>query len=349
MYSIYLSLNIASMFSGLLMALLVFYFRRAQPEITNSVAFKLSLWIGVKCMLWHATKLLINIFEGPTEYSRSFGVRIMARSDFLFELWGALLAACIALDLQLSFIHRMKDMQRIQRYYAPVCFLIPFFMLVILVVTDPFKNESIYEERAGSNEHLWHMMTILIGVVSISLCAIYSLVVVMVVLLRVAKEFQNLKKSHDLRNVTKELQWKERQLISHVLRVLLYPMVLVITQPYYFIYAVLGFLLYTLVPNSEDYHFENIMGFFDIVSTYASASIGLLNLGVLLLNPTLHRAISAPPCPISPECYPTQSLTGSPPRTTTEKILSPIDSSFRNLTKAIKERRYMGTSSMNLL
>ncbi|KAL1914538.1 uncharacterized protein VTP21DRAFT_8163 [Calcarisporiella thermophila] len=300
------TLNTISLLSGLAMVLMVFYYRYAQPNITNSTSFKLSLWIGLNTLLSYSFTLLSTRIGKSDSGTRGFFIRIVQGSEVLFETWTALLVACIAFDLQLSFIHRIKNFHWIQRLYVPLTFVVVFIpYLVSLLSPIEFTEDGKSGDNSSKQAQFFFLSSVFVSLAIGLLSSCYSLLVVAMVIFRVIGEFWWMKNPELTgQNITDEHKQRERRLISFVFRILLYPIVFIATRLFVWSCAFLNGFLFSLHFEAEkDTNdvkdmkemmaiWEEIPGvkFLEISGKSVSASIGFFNLLILLLNPVLQRA-----------------------------------------------------------
>ncbi|KAL1924615.1 uncharacterized protein VTP21DRAFT_4269 [Calcarisporiella thermophila] len=278
-----IAINVLSAFCGFLMMIIVVWLRYSQPDVANTISFKLSFWIGLVDMLWRTEFVLTRsneIFNHIADRDHWVARLFLWLISFL-RLWAVLPTVCIAFDLQLVFIHGRKDIKRIQRWYIPFTF--GFAILATIVFLT--RNKVVYNKEKLvfiSDASLQNIiltkvfcMTLWIG-----LSILYSLVVVLVVLVKALQLTRQLKNAQ---NISDETRQKEAQLISSVLRVLLYPVVLIITLPSGLFTDWVGLL--TTNPNLpalvKAREVDNVL----------QGSIGIFNFLVFLLNPALHRAL----------------------------------------------------------
>ncbi|KAL1923006.1 uncharacterized protein VTP21DRAFT_9382 [Calcarisporiella thermophila] len=271
-----------SMLAGLVMMGMVLYFRWQKPDVVNTPSFHLSLWIGLAVVLNGIFFILRSNHEFLDDVLlQNYAlVRVMFWSKFVFTLWFAFLIACIAIDLQLSFIHRKADLQRIQRFYAPVS------LAAAVIITIPALAKGIMRwdsQRHFFNDNWSNSERILFEIFGFDLwlvlAIIYSLGVVVAVVVKVRRELRHTKENPGYNEEVLRNEWL---LYQFVLFVALYPMVLVITQPA----AIVTVWLYIGGKGYIPY-----FAFSRRAASVLVAFQGILSLAVFLLNPSLKRAL----------------------------------------------------------
>ncbi|KAL1917973.1 uncharacterized protein VTP21DRAFT_3239 [Calcarisporiella thermophila] len=281
------AINGLSAFSGLLMMGMVGYFQRLLPEVINSISFRISFWIGLVDMLWRIEYILVHSDEvmDPFSGKQHWFVRMLGFSGQFLKVWSALLSFCIALDLQLSFIHRRTKLEKIQRCYVPVAFMIAFLANIEWLVYPDVSYRKEWETIVPGWSRRDGILNMALGVsVWVAAAILYSMFVVVLVLVRVLSETRRLQTARD---VTEALRIKERALINSVLRIVLYPLVLIVTQPT----GLVADWLYTVTSESRSPILRELVK----VDAVLVGLIGVLNLIVFLLNPALHRALAHVP------------------------------------------------------
>ncbi|KAL1923849.1 uncharacterized protein VTP21DRAFT_8829 [Calcarisporiella thermophila] len=280
-------INVLSALGGLLMMMIVVWFRFTQPDIAKTMSFRLSFWIGFVDMLWRTEYILEYSDEitHPLAGQHHWFIRLLAFARVFLRVWGVLLVFCVAFDLHLSFIRQRPATRRLQRFYTPISFLIAFCVNIPWLVERRLDYITKWETIVPGWDRQESYLIMTFGVtIWIVITILYSTVVVVMVLLRVLTESRKLRK---VQNVTEDLRMREHQLITSVLRVLLYPVVLIITQP-------TGVILDWIFITTTDSDSPSLKTLVDIDAVLLGL-IGILNLIVFLLNPALHRGLELVP------------------------------------------------------
>ncbi|KAL1916124.1 uncharacterized protein VTP21DRAFT_6128 [Calcarisporiella thermophila] len=277
-------LNITSLVCAIIMMAMVLFLRYSQPSVANTISLKLSLWIGLVDALSRALFLLrisYHVMDAITP-SRPWLARLLLYTVYAFPIWFAFLTVSIAFDLHLSFLCRRKNMKKIQSWYFPVATLASFSLaLPIPFVGDSFwdkNSHAIFTYVDATTSYLIEIFCFDIWMIS---SILYSFGIILAVICRVLTSLRVVREN--LRSISAEMEDREKQLILSVLRILLYPTVLVVCQP---ASLVLNWLFLTNQPLTE-------LG----LRTQRAEAIttgmqGLLNLIVFLLNPAVVRALS---------------------------------------------------------
>ncbi|KAL1918631.1 uncharacterized protein VTP21DRAFT_2653 [Calcarisporiella thermophila] len=277
------AINIVSIVSGGVIMATVVWLRLTQPDVVNTISFKLSFWIGLADFLYRGFFLLRTNFGLmdkvlPTNHILC---RFLFWTIIFFPLWFAFLTTAISFDLHLSFLHRRGDMLKFQRWYFPIStalsVIIPFPALVIGDVYWDTKQHRFYTNWGMGSEFLFN---ILANNLWMCLAIAYSIAIIITVMVRVLRDLIDLKKNRHI--IRPEARFQERRLIFHVLRISLYPLVLIICQP---ASSVLGWLQAT---NSVDFAIYSQT--FKVVAITTGIQ-GILNLIVFLLNPAVASAL----------------------------------------------------------
>ncbi|KAL1923843.1 uncharacterized protein VTP21DRAFT_8823 [Calcarisporiella thermophila] len=279
-------LNAISAFSGLVMMFTVAYFRFTLPNIANTISFTLSFWIGFIDFLWRIEYILeySNEIMFPLANQHHWFVRLLAFARVFLRVWCSLIIMCIALDLQLSFIHNRNNMKKIQRWYTPISFLIAFCVNTPWLAESRVDYVQKWETIVPGWERRTSILTMFFGVTLWSALAIlYSILVVLLILIRVRRETQRLRSE----GVPENVRRRERRLIASVLRILLYPVVLIITQP-------TGIILDWLFIITSDSNLPALKILVEIDAVLLGL-LGVLNLVVFTLNPAFRRAMETVP------------------------------------------------------
>ncbi|KAL1914539.1 uncharacterized protein VTP21DRAFT_8164 [Calcarisporiella thermophila] len=293
-------LNSISLISGLLMVLIVSYYRYKQPDITNATSFMLSFWIGLNTLLSYSFILLSTVIGKSDDGTKGFFIRLVSESGLFLNLWASFLVACIALDLQLSFIHRIKNLQWVQQLYAPVTAAASIIPLIVTLLNPiDFKEDKDFKLDLSRQSHILNFATYFATSAIIFMTWCYTLLVAIMVLFRVIGEFWWMRKpNHSGQNINEEQRKRERQLISSVFRIMLYPIVFIASNFYICIgSALIGIILAISHKDKEETQVLVMMEkmpalkYIKISIDSLSASIGFIYLLVLLLNPVLQRAM----------------------------------------------------------
>ncbi|KAL1916127.1 uncharacterized protein VTP21DRAFT_6131 [Calcarisporiella thermophila] len=277
-------LHIISIICALIMMAITIYLRCKRPTISNTISLKLSLWIGLVDVLSRANFLirvnpsLMNI----TVSTIPWFPRLLVYTSFFFLMWFAFLSAAIALDLHLSFLCRRVNIKIIQRFYSPLAALVssiiplPFLFVGNIYWNPEFQIVYISLERTQAIiletfcYDLWMASAIL-----------YSFAVILAVVFRVFKSLHIIRENFESTSV--DMQARERQFTYSVLRILLYPMVLLICCPA----GIILDWIYYMNPEIS----PSVMAAMR-ADAITSGLQGILNLLVFLLNPAVVRALS---------------------------------------------------------
>ncbi|KAL1918528.1 uncharacterized protein VTP21DRAFT_3188 [Calcarisporiella thermophila] len=274
------AINVISAICGLLMMVVVGWLRYLRPNLVDTVSFKLSFWIGLVDMLWRSQYLIEMSDElmYPLAGQHNGFLDLLSWAHSYLRLSAAFLTVCIAFDLQMSFIHHHRRMRQFQRCYTLFSFLLALALSLVWVI----RGHATFRIDWNALDVGWpYEEFLLVNSLSLALwigiSIMYSTVVVALVLARVLRETRKLNESRDISEAAKQ---RERLMIKSVLRVLLYPIVLIITQPS-------GIAADCLTTNPH----TPLARFTINIDAVLQGSIGILNLIVFLLNPTLHRAL----------------------------------------------------------
>ncbi|KAL1918529.1 uncharacterized protein VTP21DRAFT_3189 [Calcarisporiella thermophila] len=274
-----ITVNVISAICGLVMMIIVAWFRYRQPDVANTVSFKLTFWIGLVDMLWRVEYLLEMSDEIMYPMAGQYNgfLDLLSWAHSFLRIWAAFLTVCIAFDLQLTFIHKKTQINHIQRWYVLASLLAAFALSLVWLIKShvTFRTDWNAMDVGWPYEEFVLVNTVSV-VIWIGLSIFYSLIVVIMVLVRVLKVTREMKQ----RNISPAIREKERRLVKSVLRVLLYPVVLIITQP-----SGLAADCLTTDPTTP-------LAMFTISADgFLQGSIGILNLIVFCFNPALHRAL----------------------------------------------------------
>ncbi|KAL1916126.1 uncharacterized protein VTP21DRAFT_6130 [Calcarisporiella thermophila] len=277
-------LQITSIACALVMMVIALFLRCKQPTIANTISLKLSLWIGLADVL-SRVNFLIRVNPAAMNFivsQVSWAPRLFSYTSHFFPMWFAFLSAAIALDLHLTVLCRRNNIGPMQRLYCPVA------TLAGLIINLPFafvgniywdaEIHSIFNSvelaPALAVEILcfdvWMMSTIL-----------YSFAVILTVVFHALKSLSAIRKN--LGSMSAETQKRERQFIYSLLRILLYPLVLVVCCP------VLNFLGWVFFLHQEITHTLLVLMHAEAITSGLQVALNLL---VFLLNPAVVRAIS---------------------------------------------------------
>ncbi|KAL1914960.1 uncharacterized protein VTP21DRAFT_7665 [Calcarisporiella thermophila] len=264
---------------------IVLWSRISQPCKASILSFRLSFWIGLANMFWCIQYIIlrsdeiVHSLEGQLEWF----IRVMAFAQTLFPVWIAMLIFCIVFDVHLTVIHEFHNMSRYYRWYALTTFLFAFiFNIPNAIVIHP---ELIHWDSA----HGWPIQVpaiqyIFTVTIWIGGSILYSVAVILLTLHRMSTSINRLKKLDEI-NEAKRL--KEKRLFNTLLRILLYPVVFIVTQT-----SGLVAMLTQIV--TRDAHSSTLYVLFNIDATLLGLS-GVLNLMAFLINPSTFRFLSGIP------------------------------------------------------
>ncbi|KAL1918640.1 uncharacterized protein VTP21DRAFT_2662 [Calcarisporiella thermophila] len=280
-----LILNIASIVCGGAMMSMVLWLRYVQPNIANTLSFKLSFWIGLADIFYRANFLLRRTWDVLDEFVSEHGniARVLYWSLYAFPLWFAFLTMSVTFDLHLSFVFRLCNSSRLKRLYLPVSSVAAAVLPIPAAVVGNVwwdREEHRLINDWELDQKIWIELFCLD--IWVGLAIAYSFLATIWVLVRLRSELRILTESQSYPNEPAEA--KDNNVLHSVVRVLLYPVVLAICMPPT---IVKNWLIIKGLLNSP----------LGISAWYAEAILsgaqGILNLGVFLLNPAVARAFSA--------------------------------------------------------
>ncbi|KAL1924661.1 uncharacterized protein VTP21DRAFT_4315 [Calcarisporiella thermophila] len=143
-------------------------------------------------------------------------------------LWLGLIAASITLSLQLLFIRKFKNLPSMQQLHVPFSFLVPVSMLLAFF-PDVMKlyTGAICGRKKSKAVH-FRLAFCCIGFACILACTLYSVFTLVKAFSRVGRDSRNQK-------ANEVLEERHYQLFNLIRKIMLYPLALLISQPFYFI------------------------------------------------------------------------------------------------------------------
>ncbi|KAL1923859.1 uncharacterized protein VTP21DRAFT_6894 [Calcarisporiella thermophila] len=188
---------------------------------------------------------------------------------------------CISFDIQLSFIHARRNLKKVQWWYVPVSTLVSFALAAPYLFYGKlwWNNEK---KIFGSNwpTHIVLAMNILHSSV-IFACIFYSITLILTTLGIVLRRLDNMNKGQT--TIKSENRERQRKIIQSVVRLLGYPLVLIICMPAGFVLKI----LYTMGARATPFG-----DFTNTANTILGGMQGILNLLIFLFNPALSDALA---------------------------------------------------------
>ncbi|KAL1918639.1 uncharacterized protein VTP21DRAFT_2661 [Calcarisporiella thermophila] len=279
-----LILNILSLVGAGVMMAMVVWLRFTRPEVANTISFRLSFWIGLVDVLYRGSYLLRKSYDllDPFLPTNVWAARIILWTIYVFPLWFAFLTTAIAFDLHLTFIYRRTDVTKFQVWYFPLSTISSVIITIPILIVgnlhwDLEKHAVLYNWDLPTGS----MLEIFCQDLWLGITILYSFVVIISVLVRVRSDLKIIQQSCSPNSVRSPIV-HDRPLIQSVLRILLYPVVLVICQP---VTIVVNWLFFTGMAFSP-------LGYrmFE-AEAVLNGMQGLLNFVVFLLNPAVVRTI----------------------------------------------------------
>ncbi|KAJ1980129.1 hypothetical protein H4R35_001239 [Dimargaris xerosporica] len=276
-------LCLLSVISGVLIMFIVVLLRLWQPKVARTASFLLSFWIGLSDALYRGTVIVSKQYEYVEQHLSDALVRYLFWSEYFYPVWFVLLTVMIAVDLQLTFIHHRRSQNRgFQRYYLPIATLAAFCITMpALFVPDIYWNTEFHGYTWTFGSSTRDSMFVMLGFnVWVALGVIYCAVIVVIIAYRLVQEVRSWGASViDATTLAPRRSQFTVELHRSVARILLYPLVPIITQTLNVVVDWIPF--YSDAANTVRR-----------VGTILVSTQGILNLVVFLLNPALHRAIS---------------------------------------------------------
>ncbi|KAL1914965.1 uncharacterized protein VTP21DRAFT_7670 [Calcarisporiella thermophila] len=270
-------INVLSILCGLSMMALVSWLRRRKPDTTDTASFKLSFWIGLVNALWSTHFLLKS--SGDILYSMAetdaWWIRMLAWLSCLFYVWDTALSACVAFNLQLSFIHHRTNLKRIQAWYAPGSFLFSICVTFPWLIKPTCFNKAGNAFQSELSKEEFVLFYLFFKDLWVGIGILYSTAVIVLVLFHVAREARRLR---ELKNDM--LYAKELKFTQSVVWILLYPAVLIVTHTF-------GIIKDFSIRN-YDWDTRSTLR---MVDKTMISSVGILNFIVFLLNPAFRRSL----------------------------------------------------------
>ncbi|KAL1923438.1 uncharacterized protein VTP21DRAFT_8418 [Calcarisporiella thermophila] len=278
-----LAINILSIISGCLMVVFVTWLRFSQPDVANTVSFKLSFWIGLADAIYRGFFLLRQYHDLMDRVlpSNKALCRFFFWTMISIPLWFAFLTTAIAFDLHLTFILRRTGLKKIQQLYFPVA------SILALIITLPvliMGNVSWSPEQHHFNTD-WSPLTLILTTIlenNLWMCIsiVYSTIIVILILLRALRYLREVKNS--CLHIDSGNRHSERRLVFSVLRILLYPLVLVLCQ------SVSSFQAWIATLNKFSHPIYRQLFRVGAITTGLQ---GVLNLLVFFINPAFVEAM----------------------------------------------------------
>ncbi|KAJ1981389.1 hypothetical protein H4R34_002097 [Dimargaris verticillata] len=276
-------LSLLSVVSGVLIMFIVILLRLWQPKVARTASFLLSFWIGLSDALYRGTVIVSKQYEYVEQHLSDGLVRYLFWSEYFYPVWFVMLTVMIAVDLQLTFIHHRRSQNRsFQRYYLPIATLAAFCITIpALFVPDIYWNTEFhgYTWTFGTNTR--DSIFVMLGFnIWVALGVVYCAVIVVIIAYRLVQEVRSWGASVlDTTTMSPRRSQFTVELHRSVARILLYPLVPIITQSLNVVVDWIPF-------------YSDAASTVRRVGTILVSTQGILNLVVFLLNPALHRAIS---------------------------------------------------------
>ncbi|KAL1916125.1 uncharacterized protein VTP21DRAFT_6129 [Calcarisporiella thermophila] len=277
-------IHIASIVCALVMMGMVLYLRCKQPDVANTIALKLTLWIGLVDIL---SRIVFLIRVNPSVLnsivsSMPWAPHLLVYMKYFSTMWFVFLNAAIAFDLHLSFLCRRNNIKFIQRLYCPLT------MLASLLLSSPFvviTNIQWNVETQTITVSIDPIIALSLEILCFDLWVLSSILYSVAIMLAVAIHvFISLHFiQENIESMPVDMQDRGRQYTHSVLWILLYPMVLMVCCPADILLS-WAFLLrlkttpYTLMVLQAE--------------AITTGLQGILNLLVFLLNPAVGRSLS---------------------------------------------------------
>ncbi|KAJ1927320.1 hypothetical protein IWQ60_003026 [Tieghemiomyces parasiticus] len=225
-----LALGGVSIIASIATMLIVAWVWKIEPQSKESPSFNLTFWIGLADIPVRISDIFSNPMTWPLGFptSPSFA-RFYLWLGYFGPFYYIYLNCMIALDLQLIFFHRLPRQARIRAWYPllgfGLAFFLAFFYLVMPDVELASSGQIIVGKPGSAAKHfvtIWSYMWLDIGV-------FYTLVVVLMVLIKVIKNYRRLR-SLNSDPVSTNMS---KAVLQNTLIILAYPLVLFIVYiPY---------------------------------------------------------------------------------------------------------------------
>ncbi|KAL1923616.1 uncharacterized protein VTP21DRAFT_8596 [Calcarisporiella thermophila] len=277
-----LAINLASIVCATLIMILVAFLRYTQPLATCSISFRLSFWIGLADALYRSLYVVWaerDFCDAVIPNNLWFG-RIILWSYYFFPMWFSLLTVSIAFDLHLSAFHKHLNVASFQRWYLPLSTLVSFaFSSPLLFYGNLLYNSKLKILILNWPYEIELANTVLVSVVVFA-CILYSFTVIFACAIKVFTTISRERREVDLRG--EQYRLRERLVMTSMIRLLGYPLVLIICLPAECI------LLLLYVTKSRNTSFGDSTGKAKAILTGLQ---GVFNLVIFFFNPTFSSAI----------------------------------------------------------
>ncbi|ORX82311.1 hypothetical protein K493DRAFT_388750 [Basidiobolus meristosporus CBS 931.73] len=263
--------SIMSLLGAAFIVITILVMRLYKPHIANRVSIWLTFW-----------KALADIFYSIVYLISQHSVVNLATCKFVlwgyveFTLLSIFLTCTIAFNLQAIFVNEFNSMIAIQRFYFPLSLILSLAISIIPLIADQFVFDPLvgncwYRDQYTTPAMIWEMTTfygwIFLGVV-------YCTIAVALVTTKLVRNEKRLRQ-----NVSPGTAKLNRNINNVVARIILYPVIPILTQSFNFITEVVTFFSRRLV---FPLYF---------LSSFGPASIGFLNFLVFLFDPAFRRLI----------------------------------------------------------
>ncbi|KAL1920712.1 uncharacterized protein VTP21DRAFT_1089 [Calcarisporiella thermophila] len=277
-------LNFASIFFALLMMIIVIRLRFVRPSVAGNISFTLSFWIGLADALFRITYLLFMAYDFNDTIPPSSGYfRFLLWTIYFFPIWFSLLTVSIAFDLQLSFIQGKMIIRQYQKWYLPVSTIVSFAATTPQLFYGNVWWNSEYDYISSDWPYEIDLLSEVLRSVITFGSIMYSIIIICISLHKVFETIRKMEKDRVKKFNNRKL---ELQVIVSVMRVLGYPLVLIICMP---AETILGILFVT---------HNRYTPFGDATQTaknITSGMQGILNFIVFLFNPSFTQSLSGVP------------------------------------------------------
>ncbi|ORX91045.1 hypothetical protein K493DRAFT_304398 [Basidiobolus meristosporus CBS 931.73] len=260
-----------SLLGGIFVVLTITYIRVYRPLLANRLSLKLTFWIALADIVYSVFVLILQR-------------KITSNQLCALFLWGYLeftllpvfLTATIAFNLHAIFVSDIYDVVRYQKFYFPSALTLATSISLVPLAANQFEADPVvgtcwYSSTYTSRTMIWEICT-LFGWVFI--VVLYCIFAVCFIGYKLHKHEQNLRS-----NISVDMHFVNRKMNKAMRRIILYPVVLIVTQTfnclcefYTFIHGELYFSLYLL-------------------SAVLPACAGLLNAVVFIFDPAVRELL----------------------------------------------------------
>ncbi|KAK9763551.1 hypothetical protein K7432_009662 [Basidiobolus ranarum] len=260
-----------SLLGGVFVVSTIVYIRIYRPLLANRLSLKLTFWIALADIVYSIFVLVLQ-------------QKITSNQLCAFLLWGYLeftllpifLTATIAFNLHAIFVSDIYDVVRYQKYYFPFALTLATVISSVPLIAGQFEADPVvgscwYRGTYTTKTMIWEMCTLFGWVFLVVLYCIFAVCFIGYKLHQHEKYLRS--------NISVDIQLVNRKTSKAMRRIILYPVVPIVTQTfnclcefYTFVHRELYFSLYLL-------------------SAVLPACVGLLNAVVFIFDPAVRELL----------------------------------------------------------